>query len=111
MATSGFSELLRSVDVMPITSSARTSEQTVILNTEIISREELKGTFVTCTDLLQKLITIERSIGSEPNSAIREMVQDAQEGLLQMQKEQAEGLLAGAWRGAMLRPESLRKVS
>jgi hypothetical protein len=96
---------------MPITSSARTSGQTVILNRKIISRYEFKGFFVTSTDLLQKLITIERSIGSAPNSTIREMVQDAQEGLLQMQKEQAEGLLAGAWRGAMLRPESLREAS
>jgi hypothetical protein len=66
---------------------------------------------VTHTDLLQKLITIERSIGSEPNSAIRGMVQDAQDCLLQMQKEQAEGFLAGAWRDAMLRPESFREVS
>jgi hypothetical protein len=71
----------------------------------------LKGRFVTCTDLLQKLIAIERSIGSESNSTIREMVQDAQDCLLQMQKEQAEGFLAGAWRVATLRPESLRKAS
>jgi hypothetical protein len=71
----------------------------------------LKGRFVTCTDLLQKLITIERSIGSESDSAIRHMVQDAQDCLLQMQKEQAESSLAGAWRDAMLRPESLRKAS
>lgn len=66
---------------------------------------------MTCADLLQKLITIERSIGVESNSTVRELVQDAQDCLLQMQKEQAESSLAGAWRDAMLRPESLRKAS
>jgi hypothetical protein len=71
----------------------------------------LKGPFVTCTDLLQKLIAIEKSIGLEPNSAIRGMVQDAQDCLLQMQKEQAESLLAGPWRVATLRPESFREAS
>lgn len=66
---------------------------------------------MTSADLLQKLITIEESIGAEPNGTIRNMVQDAQDCLLAMQKEQARGFLAAAWRDPMLRPELLRKAS
>jgi len=66
---------------------------------------------MTCTDLLNKLITIERSIGVVPNSTLRGMVEDAQDCVLEMQKETAEGFLAEAWREAMLRPELLPKAS
>jgi hypothetical protein len=44
------------------------------------------------TILLQKLLVLETSIGTEPNSILRHRVQDAQNYLLQMQKERADGL-------------------
>ncbi|MGO8759382.1 MAG: hypothetical protein ACLQG3_14780 [Terracidiphilus sp.] len=61
--------------------------------------------------LLHKLIAIERAIGVESNKTIREMVEDAQDCLLQMQKQRAEGLLTEAWRDAIPRPNMLRRVS
>ncbi len=43
------------------------------------------------TILLQKLIAIERSVGVASNSALRNSLHDAQEYLLQTQKESVEG--------------------
>jgi hypothetical protein len=43
--------------------------------------------------LLQKLIEIEQSIGVETNMTLRKQVLDAQDCLLQMQKEIVENLL------------------
>jgi hypothetical protein len=42
------------------------------------------------TVLLQKLLVIEASIGKVPNGAVRDLVQEAQDYLLQLQKERAE---------------------
>ena len=52
------------------------------------------------TVLLKKLIAIEKSIGTASNSTIRNLVQEAQDCLLQMQKERAEKCLAESWREA-----------
>lgn len=52
------------------------------------------------TILLRKLIIIERSIGTASNDAIRNLVCDAEDCVLQMQKEQAENFLRDAWHGA-----------
>ena len=46
--------------------------------------------------LLQKLIAIERSIGTANNAIVCSMVCDAQDFLLQMQKERAEEFLSVA---------------
>ena len=42
------------------------------------------------TILLKKLLAIEQSIGVEPNTALRMRLHDAQDYLLQMQREVAE---------------------
>jgi hypothetical protein len=63
------------------------------------------------TGLMHKLLAIERAIGVESNRTIREMVEDAQDCLLQIQKERAEGLSARAWSDAMPRPNMLRRAS
>lgn len=61
--------------------------------------------------LLQKLIAIERSIGNANNATVRSMVCDAQDFLLQMQKERAEEFLSVAWRDALLHSDLLRRAS
>ena len=63
------------------------------------------------TILLQKLIAIERSIGTATNSSLRDMVHDAQACLLHMQKENAERFLAQSWRDVAPQANWLRKVS
>ena len=63
------------------------------------------------TVLLQKLIAIERSIGTTSNSMVRNLVYDAQDCLLQMQKERADEFLATAWRDTILQTDWLRKAS
>ena len=45
--------------------------------------------------LLQKLIEIEKSIGVETNTTLRKQVLDAQDCVLQIQKETAENLRKG----------------
>jgi hypothetical protein len=45
--------------------------------------------------LLEKLLEIELSIGKESDLVIRRKMQDAQEYVLQMQKERAARLLSG----------------
>lgn len=57
---------------------------------------------MTHTILLQKLIAIEQAIGSANNSALRELVYDAETYLLEMQKERAKPLHSDP-RGAGLR--------
>jgi len=42
------------------------------------------------TVLLQKLLVIEAAIGNVPNGTVRDLVQEAQDYLLQMQKERAQ---------------------
>ncbi len=63
------------------------------------------------TVLLQKLIAIERSIGSANDAVTRSLVHDAQDCLLQMQKERAENFLASAWHDLTLQPDWYRKAS
>ena len=63
------------------------------------------------TVLLRKLIEIERSIGTASNAAMRGMVQDAEDCLLQMQKETAERFFSEAWREGVSRLEVVRKAS
>ncbi len=46
------------------------------------------------TVLLQKLLVIEAAIGKVPNGTVRDLVQEAQDYLLQLQKERAELLRA-----------------
>ena len=63
------------------------------------------------TTLLKKLLVIERSIGTADHATLREMVYDAQDCLLQIQKARAESYLAEAWRDDLSRPELVRKAS
>jgi hypothetical protein len=61
--------------------------------------------------LLQKLIAIERSVGTANHTVVRSMVCDAQDFLIQMQKERAEDFLAMAWRDTLLQADQLRRAS
>ena len=61
--------------------------------------------------LLQKLIAIERSIGSANHAVTRSLVYDAQDCLLQMQKERAEDFLATAWRDLTLQSDWFNPAS
>lgn len=70
-----------------------------------------KGPDMDFSILLQKLIAIERSIGNANNTIIRGLVCDAEDFLLQMQKERAEDFLAAAWRDEILQSASLRRAS
>jgi len=63
------------------------------------------------TALLKKLIVIERSIGMADNAKLRNLVYDAQECLLQMQKERADRFLSEAWREGLSRLELVGKAS
>lgn len=53
----------------------------------------------TTTVLLRKLLAIERAIGAADNTTLRELVNEAEECLLQMQKERAESVTMEAWQG------------
>lgn len=70
-----------------------------------------KGAGMDFTVLLQKLIAIERSIGNANNTTVRSLICDAQDFLIQMQKERAEEFLAMAWRDALLQSDQLRRAS
>ncbi len=60
----------------------------------------LKGPLVTTTTvLLRKLLSIERAIGAADNTTLRVLVNEAEEYLLQMQKERVESLIGDAWHG------------
>jgi hypothetical protein len=61
--------------------------------------------------LLKKLIVLERSIGTADNARLRDLVYDAQDYLLQMQKEYADSFFAEAWRAGVSELEWLRKAS
>jgi hypothetical protein len=50
---------------------------------------------MTLASLLEKLIEIELSVGVDSDAAIRRKMQDAQDYVLQMQKERALKLLPG----------------
>jgi len=63
------------------------------------------------TILLRKLIAIERMIGKADPNTLRNLVFDAEDYLLQMQKQQAEAFLAKAWREQVADLEPLSKAS
>lgn len=63
------------------------------------------------TILLRKLIAIERSIGAANNSTIRDLVQDAETCVLEMQKERVETFLTRPGHNDLHRFHSLRVVS
>ncbi len=63
------------------------------------------------TILLRKLIAIERSIGAVNNSTIRDLLQDAETYVLEMQKESVETLLTRPGHDDLHRFHSLRAVS
>jgi len=69
------------------------------------------GPRMNLTVLLQKLIAIERSIGSANHTVTRSLVYDAQDFLLQMQKERAEDFLALAWRDTIFQPDWFNRAS
>jgi hypothetical protein len=73
---------------------------------------KLKGPpLTTTTVLLRKLLAIERAIGSADNATLRELINEAEECLLQMQKERAEGLMTDAWQGMRHQVRSLNALS
>jgi hypothetical protein len=53
------------------------------------------------TVLLQKLIAIERSIGTADNGTLRQLVYEAEDCLLQIQKERAQSFILDSGRGAI----------
>ena len=55
------------------------------------------------TVLLQKLLLIERSIGVTDNDTLRQLVYEAEDCLLQIQKERAQSFILDSSRGAMPR--------
>ena len=63
------------------------------------------------TVLLQKLIALESSIGKANNAKLRQLVHEAEDYLLQLQKEHAQGLFKDCWRTALQRLHSLREFS
>lgn len=63
------------------------------------------------TVLLQKLIAIERSIGTADNSTLRRLVHEAEDCLLQIQKERAQSFFLDSWRGAMPELHLMGEVS
>ena len=55
------------------------------------------------TILLQKLIAIEKSIGMADNGTIRQLVYEAEDFLLEIQREHAQSFLLDSWRATMPR--------
>ncbi len=55
------------------------------------------------TVLLQKLIAIERSIGMSDNATIRQLVFEAEDCLLEIQRERAQNFFLDSWRTTMPR--------
>jgi hypothetical protein len=50
------------------------------------------------TILLQKLIAIEKSIGMADNGTIRQLVYEAEDCLLEIQRERAQSFFLDSWR-------------
>lgn len=72
---------------------------------------KLQGPVLTTTTvLLRKLLAIERAIGTANNATLRELVNEAEECLLQMQKERAESLMNEAWQGMRRQVHSLNAL-
>jgi len=55
------------------------------------------------TILLQKLIAIEKSIGMADNGTIRQLVYEAEDYLLQLQKDRAQSFFLDSWRATLPR--------
>jgi len=55
------------------------------------------------TILLQNLIAIEKSIGMADNGTIRQLVYEAEDYLLQLQKDRAQSFFRNSWRANMPR--------
>ena len=64
----------------------------------------------TTTVLLRKLLTIERAIGAADNATLRELVHEAEECLLQMQKERSERVMMEAWQGLRHQVPTLNRL-
>jgi hypothetical protein len=78
-------------NVILITSPTPVSGQNSPIK-ERIKKERVKGApKMNSTVLLQKLLAIERSVGVASNSALRNRLQEAQDYVLQMQRERVEG--------------------
>jgi hypothetical protein len=63
------------------------------------------------TILLQKLIAIEKSIGAADNGTLRQLVYEAEDCLLQLQKERAQSFFLDSWRATMPRFHVISEVS
>jgi hypothetical protein len=63
------------------------------------------------TILLQKLIAIEKSIGMADNATIRQLVYEAEDYLLQLQKDHAQSFFRDSWRANMPRFHVVGEVS
>jgi hypothetical protein len=63
------------------------------------------------TILLQKLIAIEMSIGVESNTAIRNSLQEAEDCLLQMQRESVESFWVETRQDSAKRFDFLRRIT
>jgi hypothetical protein len=61
--------------------------------------------------LLQKLLAIEQAVGVATNIALRNLLQDAQDYVLQMQRERVEGFWKEQGRDSKLRFNFLRRAS
>jgi hypothetical protein len=61
--------------------------------------------------LLQKLLAIEQAVGVATNIALRNLLQDAQDYVLQMQRERVEGFWKESGRDSKLRFNFLRRAS
>jgi hypothetical protein len=63
------------------------------------------------TVLLQKLIAIERLIGRVDDQTLRNLLLDAQDYLLAVQKAQADAFLSRTWRDGVADLQGLRQAS
>ncbi len=61
--------------------------------------------------LLQKLLTIERSVGVATNSELRKLLHDMQDSILQMQRERVEGFWKEPGCDSKQRFDFLRRAS
>lgn len=55
---------------------------------------------MTTTVLLQKLLTIEQAIGTADNGTLRQLVYEAEDCLLRIQKERAQEFYRDYWSGS-----------
>ncbi len=65
---------------------------------------------MTTTVLLQKLLTIEQAIGTADNCTLRQLIYEAENCLLQIQKERAQEFFRDYWRGSKSRLDLANQV-